>query len=378
MSVNGTVAEGFEGVREEFEAFLAEEPAEPGAQLAAYLDGRLVVDLWSQGVERESLTGVYSVTKGAAHLLVALLVQDGVLELDREVASYWPEFAAEGKGRLTLRELLAHRAGAISVEGGFTAQELADDRLVAGRLAAHKPYWEPGTAHGYHATVIGALTGEVVLRATGRTLQELYEERIRAPYGLDLFLGLPEELEPRFVSLQRAEPTPDQLAAFAAQPLPGKDGLFATSFNLRTDLVDFVNRRETRAKGPASAGGVGSARGVAGMYAAAISGLGGLGPLLKPETVTEFTTLHYPGTDLVTGSVDNFALGFETSGLRYPFLGANAFGHPGVAGAQGFADPASGVAYGYTRRRFTFPPSGGAPENDQLAAAVVAAARTAR
>lgn len=114
------------------------------------------------------------------------------------------------------------------------------------------------------------------------------------------------------------------------------------------------------------------------MYAAAISGFGGRGPLLKPETVTEFTALHYPGTDVVTGEVDNFALGFETSGLRYPFLGAQAFGHPGVAGGQGFADPASGVAYGYTRRRFTFPPSGGAPENDRLAAAVVAAARTVR
>ncbi|MFG2821795.1 serine hydrolase domain-containing protein [Kitasatospora sp. NPDC048365] len=378
MSVHGTVAEGFEGVREEFEAFLAEEPAAPGAQLAAYLDGRPVVDLRSEGVEQDSLTGVYSVTKGAAHLLVALLVQDGVLDLDREVAAYWPEFAAEGKGRLTLRELLAHRAGVISVEGGFSAAELADDRLIAARLAVQKPYWEPGTAHGYHATVIGALTGEVVLRATGRTLQELYEERIRAPHGLELYLGLPAELEPRFRSLLRAEPTPEQLTEFLAQPMPGKDGLFAISFNLRTDLVNFVNERETRAKGSASAGGVGSARGVAGMYAAAISGLGGHGPLLEPETVAEFTTVHYPGTDLVTGSVDNFALGFETSGLSYPFLGPDAFGHCGVSGAQGFADPASGVAYGYTRRRFVFPPSGAAPENDRLAAAVVRAARAVR
>ncbi|MFB7664253.1 serine hydrolase domain-containing protein [Kitasatospora sp. NPDC056138] len=380
--VQGTVAAGFEEVREEFAAVLAAEPHQPGAQLAAYLHGRQVVDLWAEdGITTgDALTGVFSVTKGAAHLVVALLVQDGVLDLDREVAAYWPEFAAEGKGRVTLRELISHRAGLIGVDGGFTPEELADDRLIAERLAARKPYWEPGTAYGYHGLVIGALTGEVVRRATGRSVQELFEERIRAPYGLDLHLGLPEELEPRYLEVQPAQPAPAELAEFLANA-PGPDSLTAVAFNLNatppTDLTAFANTRSVRALGQASAGGVGNARGAARMYAAVISGLDGRGPLLTPATIAEFTRLHTPGPDLVVNAQDHFGLGFERQSVPYPFLGPDAFGHAGATGSQSFADPRSGVAYGYIRRRFAFPPAGGSAENVRLAAAVLRAA-TAR
>ncbi|MEV7547644.1 serine hydrolase domain-containing protein, partial [Streptomyces sp. NPDC089915] len=135
MAVQGTVVAGFEGVREEFTGFLAEEENAPGAQLVVYRGGERVVDLWSEGVGGESLVGVFSSTKGAAYLVAALLVQDGLLELDRTVASYWPEFAAEGKGGVTLRELLAHRAGVVGLDAGFTPEELADDRAIAARLA---------------------------------------------------------------------------------------------------------------------------------------------------------------------------------------------------------------------------------------------------
>ncbi|AJC53218.1 serine hydrolase domain-containing protein [Streptomyces sp. 769] len=175
---HGTVAEGFEGVREAFAKVLGEARVSPEAQLVVQVGGRRVVDLWGgPGTAPDRLTSLYSITKGAAHLVVALLVQDGVLDLDREVASYWPEFGAEGKDRLTLRELLAHRSGVVGVDGGFSTAELADDRLMAERLAGQRPFWEPGTAYGYHAFVIGALTGEVVRRVTGRSIQEIYEER---------------------------------------------------------------------------------------------------------------------------------------------------------------------------------------------------------
>jgi CubicO group peptidase (beta-lactamase class C family) len=192
QEIHGSVADGFEAVREEFAAFVSGERPDYEGQLCAYVHGRKVVDLWAgDGAAADSLYGVFSSTKGAAHLVVALLVQDGVLELDREVAFYWPEFAAEGKGSITLRELLAHRAGLVGTDAGFTLEEAADDRAMAERLAGQRPFWRPGTAFGYHALVIGALTGEVVRRVTGRTLQEQYEERIRAPYGLDFHLGLP-------------------------------------------------------------------------------------------------------------------------------------------------------------------------------------------
>jgi CubicO group peptidase (beta-lactamase class C family) len=323
---------------------------------------------------------MFSVTKGAAHTVVAMLVQDGVLALDRRVADYWPQFAVHGKDRLTLRDLLAHRSGLIGVDGGFTAEELADDRLIAERLAGQRPFWAPGEAYGYHAYVIGALLGEVVRRATGRSIQEIWEDRVRAPYGLDFYIGLPEEQEARYVPIRPMAPSPEVAAALAAHP-PAPDSLLAIAFNMHaeqpTALADFINTRAVRALGPTSAGGIGNARGVAQFYAAALSGLDGRAPLLTAETIAEFSRVHAVGTDLVTGEQDHFALGFETSSLRYPFLGATAFGHSGAAGAQAFADPRSGVAYAYTRRRFHFPPSGGAPENDRLAAAVVRAAQGA-
>ncbi|MFF7020378.1 serine hydrolase domain-containing protein [Streptomyces klenkii] len=358
-AVQGTVAKGYEGVREAFEATLAEERAGHSAQLAAYVHGEQVVDLWGgPGIEGDSLTGVFSSTKGAAHLVVALLVQEGVLDLDREVRHYWPEFAAAGKEHVTLRDLLAHRAGVIGAEDGFTLEELADDRAIARKLAAQRPYWRPGTAFGYHAYVIGALTGEVVRRATGRSVQELYEERIRAPYGLDFYMVLPEEHEHRFLTTQPMDPTPAQKRALT-ENAPGPHSLTGVAFNLHhavpTVLEELPNHRVIRAGGPASVGGTASARGLAGMYAAAISGLGGKEALLTPATAAEFAQIHSSGHDLVAGAFGAFGLGFgNMSAGKFPFLGARAFGHGGAAGSQAFADPSTGLAFGFNRRRFAF------------------------
>ncbi|MEV8523056.1 serine hydrolase domain-containing protein [Streptomyces sp. NPDC052000] len=375
-TVHGTVAEGYENVREEFAAFVAGEEHDPAAQLAAYRNGRLVVDLWAGDVAGDSLSGVFSTTKGAAHLVVALLVQDGVLDLDREVAHYWPEFAAEGKGAITLRELISHRSGVIGADDGFTPEELADDRVVAERLAGQRPFWQPGAGHGYHALAIGALTGEVVRRATGRSIQEIFEERVRAPYGLDFFLGLPEAERSRYRDVLPMLPTPEQQAALSASPIGRYNRLpiaFNTSADPSFDLVGFANSPASLANGPASVGGSGNARGIAGMYAAVLGDFNGQGPLLKPDTVAEFARIHSHGTDLVLGGPSAFGLGFEALGVSYPALGADTFGHSGAAGSLAFGDPRSGLAYGYTRRRFAFP-GGAAPENERLSRAVYDAA----
>ncbi|MFE9448018.1 serine hydrolase domain-containing protein [Streptomyces sp. NPDC006739] len=381
ITVHGTVAEGFEAVREAFAAHVAGEREDYEGQLCAYVHGRRVVDLWAgEGVDGDRLYGVFSSTKGAAHLVVALLVQDGTLELDRKVTYYWPEFAAEGKGSLTLRDLLAHRAGLVGTDTGFSAAELADDRAIAERLADQRPFWRPGTAFGYHALVIGALTGEVVRRATGRTLQEVYEERVRAPYGLDFHLGLPAAQDSRFRSTLPMLPTAEQQALLDALP-SGPHTLPAIAFNRHaaepTDLAALPNDPLVRAKGPASVGGVASARGLAGMYAAVISEADGKAPLLKEDTVAEFGQLHSVGYDLVARAHKSYGLGFQaTADTWHPFLGAGTIGHSGASGSQGFADPRGGLAYGYTRRRFAFP-GGAAPENDRLAAAVHRAALAA-
>ncbi|MFI2435520.1 serine hydrolase domain-containing protein [Streptomyces sp. NPDC018693] len=373
QQIHGTVVEGFEAVREEFAAFVARERPDYEGQLCAYVRGRRVVDLWAgDDVGPESLYGVFSSTKGAAYLVVALLVQDGTLELDRRVTYYWPEFAAEGKGQLTLRELLTHRAGVVGLDAGFSAEELADDRALAERLADQRPFWRPGTAFGYHAYVIGALAGEVVRRATGRTLQEIYEDRVRVPYGLDFFLGLPAVHEPRFRSVQPMAPTPEQQAELDAEP-SGPHTLGAIAFNAHVlpeagDLVAHANSRLVRAKGPASAGGVASARGLAGMYAAVCAEVDGRPPLLKPDTVAEVGQIHCVGHDLVARAHRAFGLGFHaTAENSYPFLGAGAFGHSGAGGSQAFVDPRSGLAYGYTRRRMAYP-GGAAPENERFVA----------
>jgi CubicO group peptidase (beta-lactamase class C family) len=378
IEVRGTVAEGYERVRDEFAAVVAEERGESGPQLAAYVHGRQVVDLWAgEGVTGDSLTGVYSSTKGAAFLVVALVVQDGGIDLDRPVARYWPEFAVAGKAGITVRDVLTHRAGLIGVDGGFTPAELADDRLIAERLAVQRPFWRPGAAYGYHAYVIGALLGEVVRRVTGRTIQELYEELIRVPFDLDLYLGLPEELEPRYLPvLPRLLTSEQESALYADLPSP----LMAVAYNLHgaspTDPTQVPNTRAMRARGQASAGGVGSARGLARLFSAAISGLDGRAPLLKPETLAEFSMLHSTGTDLVRGDGVHYTLGFEAKGTQLPFLGPDAFGHTGTAGCDAFADPGSGIAYGYTRRRCV--PVWEAPENRRLASALHQAATSRR
>ncbi|MEV4257667.1 serine hydrolase domain-containing protein [Spirillospora sp. NPDC049652] len=369
VTVHGITAPGFDEVRQVFQDVTAREDG-LDAQLAVRHRGRVVLDLWTgPDIAADSLLALYSSGKGAAHLVVALLVQDGTLDLDRRVADHWPEFAAEGKDRITLRDLLAHRAGLIGVDGGFSAAELADDRALAERLARQRPYWRPDGAYGYHAFTIGALTGEVVRRVTGRSIQELYEERIRAPYGLDFYLGLPERHERRYLPAQPLRPR--------AQAAVAPDSLMGIAFNLNasppTDLVGFANTRAVRAAGPASSGSVGNARGLAAMYAAAIGEVDGRPPLLDAATLAEFTRPHTSGVDVVTGEHDHFLLGFEAMGVRYPVLGADAFGHSGAVGAQSFADPGSGVAYSYTRRRFALGGGGGALENHRLIDAVMRA-----
>ncbi|WP_315987535.1 serine hydrolase domain-containing protein [Streptomyces sp. uw30] len=212
--VHGWTDSGYEGVRAAFADVIDAQPEAPGQQLAVYRDGRLVVDLWAgPEVDGDSLFGVYSVSKGAVFMVVALLVQDGVLDLNREVAAYWPEFGQAGKEDITLRQLLAHQAGVIGIDEHFTVEELADDRVLAERLAAQKPYWKPGTAFGYHGLVIGALVGEVVRRATGRTLHDWWEHRVRRPHGLGFHLGLPQDLEPRYRPMRPAAPEPGQITA---------------------------------------------------------------------------------------------------------------------------------------------------------------------
>lgn len=372
----GTVAAGFDSVRDVFAAIAESEGAGYSAQVVAYRHGERVVDLWTgPGIAGRSLFGAYSASKGAAHLVVARLVRDGVLDLDRPVAYYWPEFAVHGKQDIPLRDLLAHRAGLVGADTGFTVDELADDRAIAERLGAQRPYWRPGSAFGYHALVAAALSGEVVRRATGQTVQSLFAKLVGEPYGVDFHFGLDDEQESRFVPTLPAVLTPEMRAEAAAQAT-GPNSLSGIAFNRNNPegplVWELPNLDVIRRQGPASLGGVASADGLARMYAAAIGALDGLAPLLDADTIAAVGQIQSIGYDLVNRSQKAFTPGFHATSEYYPVLGQGSFGHSGAGGQQAFADPRNGIAFGFTRRRFPFP-AGPGRDCDLLIPAVYAA-----
>lgn len=377
--IQGTVAPAFEAVREQFAALLAAEGSELDVQVAAYHRGEKVVDLWAgPDTKADSILGIYSASKGVSHLVVALLVQDGVLDLDQKVGHYWPQFAVEGKQDLLVRELLGHQAGLVGATHGFTMEELADDQLVAERLGAQRPFWRPGRATGYHALVMAALSGELVRRATGRTVQEHFAERLQTPLKLDLHLGLPADQDDRFLSAQPMTATPERLRELAATTT-APASLSGIAFNRHhprnREVWELPNLPFVRSHGTASFGGVGTARGLAKLYSALVSPVDGGEPLLESATASSFGQIQSNGSDLVLRQPKAWAVGFHASSQTYPVLGAGAFGHSGAGGQQALVDPRNELSYAFLRRRFLIPDQADADHLRLLTALVTAARR---
>ncbi|MGW5803935.1 serine hydrolase domain-containing protein, partial [Streptomyces bacillaris] len=213
MDVRGTVAPGFEPVAEAFVRNF-EERGERGAAVAVYRDGRKVVDLWAgtrdvDGTEPwavDTVQIVRSAGKGIAAAVPLLLHQRGQVDLDAPVSTYWPEFKANGKERVLVRDLLAHRAGVPALDRPLTPAEAADGTSGPAAVAAQRPQWEPGTDHGYHAQTYSWLIGELVRRATGRTIGRWIAEEIARPLGLDFWFGLPAEEAHRIGRIGPVEP----------------------------------------------------------------------------------------------------------------------------------------------------------------------------
>lgn len=205
MDVNGTVAEGFEAVRDAFVRNF-EVLGDRGAAVAVYRDGRKVVDLWAGpgDVDGDGADGggeawaagtaqvVRSATKGVAAVVPLLLHQRGLLDLDAPVAAYWPEFKAGGKERALVRDLLAHRAGVPALDVPLTPAEAEDGLSGARAVAEQQAFWEPGSAHGYHAQTYSWLLSELVLRVTGASLGQWLAQEVTGPRGLEFWIGLPE------------------------------------------------------------------------------------------------------------------------------------------------------------------------------------------
>ncbi|MFD9463398.1 serine hydrolase domain-containing protein [Streptomyces sp. NPDC060027] len=363
MDVNGTVAEGFEPVREAFAGNFAA-LGDRGAAVTVYRDGRKVVDLWGgtrdvDGTEpwqRGTAQIVRSATKGVAAAVLLLLAQRGHLGLDAPVGEYWPEYKARGKEHTRVRHLLAHRAGVPVLDRPLTPAEAADLDLAAAAVAAQTPVWEPGTEQGYHAQTYSWLTGELVRRVTGRTIGRWIADEIARPLDLDLWVGLPEAAAGRVGRVAQVEAlsTPGGLKTrpkrAVSEAYADPESLTRRAFAAITPMPDENDPAYRAAVLPAS-NGIATADGLARFYAALIGEVDGV-RLFTPETVAAARAEQSAGPDRVLVVNTRFGLGYMLHGGASPLLSPGSFGHPGRGGALGFADPESGIAFGYVTNGF--------------------------
>ncbi|MFE0512168.1 serine hydrolase domain-containing protein [Streptomyces sp. NPDC058964] len=364
MNVNGTVAEGFEPVREAFARNFGPH-GDRGAAVAVYRDGHRVVDLWAGTKDVDGTDPwdhgtaqiVRSATKGVAAAALLILHQRGELDLDAPVGQYWPEFKAAGKERALVRDLLAHRAGVPVLDRPLTPGQAADPDLGAAAVAAQAPVWEPGTDHGYHAQTYSWLTGELVRRVTGRPVGEWVASEIAGPVGADLWLGLPESETARVGRVGRIE-APEASGALKMRPkrsvseaYADPESLTRRAFAAITPLPD-ENARAYRAASLPASNGIATADGLARFYASLIGDVDGGARLFHPGTVELARGERSAGPDRVLVVNTRFGLGYMLHGSASPLLSPASFGHPGRGGALGFADPESGIAFGYVTNGF--------------------------
>jgi CubicO group peptidase (beta-lactamase class C family) len=353
------VAAGLEPVQEVFEAHCAKDETH-SAQLAVYVGGELTLDLTGgPGLQPDSLLPVFSSSKGATAVVVALLVQRGALDLDERVATYWPEFAVAGKADVTVRQLLSHQAGLPGLDGGFTMEEAMAHAPLAERLAAQRPMWRPGSAFLYHAITIGTLADELVRRIDGRTVSEALRQEVTEPRGIDAWLGTPESEDARVVPFQM--PLHEELVAYlteldaapTAQPdaitsvaLPGGDIV---------SLLGRINDVDFRRSSVPAASMLASARGLAKLYASLHHDVDGP-RVLTDDTIGQMAQVQATGIELGTGLEARFGVIFQAAcPPRWSFGSHRAFGHDGAGGSLAFCDPTYDVAFGYTVQRLPLP-----------------------
>jgi CubicO group peptidase (beta-lactamase class C family) len=365
MECEGRVEAGFEGIEEAFKASFTRH-GDVGAAFCLYVGGRSVVDIWAGTADAKSgrpwaedtLTLVFSTTKGVTAICAHLLAQRGELDLDAPVSDYWPEFSQEGKGQVPVRWLLCHRAGLPTIDKRLSPEEaLAWDPAVKA-LAVQRPAWTPGTRHGYHALTYGWLVGEVIKRVAGRSPGQFLAEEVSGPLGLDVWVGLPEEQEHRVCRLIPVDPTPpsaEELAELSPQRrkaleiMASPDSLTTRALNVTDPPFNF-NRRAVHAGELPAANGIATARSLAKLYAATIGEVEGI-RILDPATVVDATTEQSCGPDEVLVLDTRFGSGFFLPSTFAPLMGPRSFGHPGAGGSLAFADPDRQVGFAYVMNR---------------------------
>ncbi|MDH4212567.1 MAG: beta-lactamase family protein [Candidatus Thorarchaeota archaeon] len=381
--ISGYTKPGFESVQEAFiENF--ELRNELGAACCIYYQGEKVVDLWGgirneatgEPWEEDTMVLVWSTTKGLSALTMALAHSQGLFDYDEPVSKYWPEFAQQGKEKITIRQLFAHQAGLVAFDELGDKEVIANMDRLATILARQKPAWKPGTRHGYHALTLGFYQSELLRRVDpkGRSLGKFFQDEIATPLGLDFYIRLPEDIPntrlatlraPKFgISAMRTAPVRFILAAINPRSM-ARRSLVGTEFCLDEDRI------YTRNYEVPSGGGVGTARAIAHAYGVFAAGGKELG--LREETLQELKAppvapLHgFRDVALKTNTC--YSLGFSRSLPKDPFRPASAYGMPGTGGSFGFADPQYEIGYGYVLNGFgtSFPTD---PRSNALCAAM--------
>jgi CubicO group peptidase (beta-lactamase class C family) len=365
-AIEGHCDARFAPLRETFAANFRELD-EVGAGLCVEIGGVRVVDLWGghRDAERtrpwreDTLVNAFSIGKGVVAMLALALIERGDLALDAPVARYWPEFGAAGKQALTVRTLLAHGAGLPAVRERMPDEALYDWNRICAALASQKPYWEPGTAHGYHVNTYGFLVGELIRRTTQIGVGEALARILTGPAGADYHWGLAPRDHARVAEVVRmpAAIWTEESRWPIAFPPTGDDEhdrmVWHAYFNPSgISGMGTVNTPEWRSAVIPSTNGHATARSVATLYAAFVRGgppgVAWVGDSLRREAVT----IHADGEDRVTRRASRFGLGFQLAAPSRP-IGASprAFGHFGFGGSLGFADPDADLAFGYVTNR---------------------------
>lgn len=352
-SIKGMTHDRFAAVRPAFEANFAS-GADVGASFCATLEGETVVDLWggfadveqTQAWDRDTIVNVYSTTKTMTALTALLIADRGDLDFDAPVAKYWPEFAANGKAGVKVSHLMSHSAGLSGWKEPITNDDLYDWEKATSLLAAQAPYWEPGTAPGYHALTQGYLVGEVIRRITGRSLGTVFREEIAEPLGADFHIGLPASEDARVAHLI----PPPRGSAIADGPAQ-TDLQANMSNNPGIDVMATRTRGWRGAEIPA-AGGTGNARSVAEIHAILANGGVAKGKRFLSEAgCRKALELQIEGTDLILGGPARFGLGFGLAGGVVPLPNPNSIFWGGYGGSLVIIDMDARTTIGYAMNK---------------------------
>jgi CubicO group peptidase (beta-lactamase class C family) len=368
FDVQGHVSPGFEAVRAAFAENFSRQ-RELGGACCAFVRGEKAVDLWGgirnkrtgEPWEPDTMVVVHSATKGLAAMTLAIAHSRGWLDYEQRVCAYWPEFAQQGKARITVRQLLAHQAGLFAIGEPVDRSIVADLDRLAVVLARQKPAWEPGTRQAYHGLSLGFYEGELLRRVDPRhrSLGELFQDEVASRLGEDVYIRLPEAVPnsrlatlepPSLIEILRGFGLRFTLVAMN----PRSNIHRALNVNPGTGIYQDAQRIYARNLEVPSGSGVGTARAIAHAYGVFATGGRELG--LRQETLDLLAAPAIPPArgfydECMKTSGVHFSLGFMKPSSVWRFGSASSFGSPGAGGSLGFADPATGVGYAYVTSR---------------------------